>query len=260
MNKESLSSSRLFEILAGSAILIGLAIVSFYNYPLFHSLAEIFSIVVAWMAFLLVWNSRHFIDNGYLALLGVAFLFIGFVDVLHTLAYAGVNLFPGTTSNLPTQLWLAARYIQSLTFLVGPFLVHRKLNLTWTAVPYFALVAVLLLSIFEWNLFPASYIEGVGLTPFKIASEYVICAILLLALVLLVRKREAFDPNVLQLLAFSISASVASELAFTSYVQVIDRANMIGHLFKIVAFYLIYKAIVQTGIVKPYNLVFRELK
>jgi light-regulated signal transduction histidine kinase (bacteriophytochrome) len=35
---------------------------------------------------------------------------------------------------------------------------------------------------------------------------------------------------------------------------------MIGHLFKIVAFYLIYKAIVQTGIVKPYNLVFRELK
>ncbi len=32
-----------------------------------------------------------------------------------------------------------------------------------------------------------------------------------------------------------------------------------GHYFKIFSFYAIYKAIIETGIVKPYDLIFREL-
>ena len=35
---------------------------------------------------------------------------------------------------------------------------------------------------------------------------------------------------------------------------------MIGHYFKVIAYYLIYKALIETGFVKPYNLLFRDLK
>jgi signal transduction histidine kinase len=37
-------------------------------------------------------------------------------------------------------------------------------------------------------------------------------------------------------------------------------ANIIGHYLKIVAFYLVYKAVIETGLTRPYNLLFRELK
>ena len=54
--------------LFGFALIGGLYIVSHYNYLLFHSLIEIFSIIVACGIFIISWNSRHTLDNNYLAL------------------------------------------------------------------------------------------------------------------------------------------------------------------------------------------------
>jgi two-component system phosphate regulon sensor histidine kinase PhoR len=54
--------------------------------------------------------------------------------------------------------------------------------------------------------------------------------------------------------------TIGAELAFTFYVGVYGFPNLVGHFFKIVAFYLIYKAIVETGLTKPYNLLFRGLQ
>ena len=69
------------------AVLVGLYFTSRINYLLFHSLAEIFSIVVACSLFMIAWNSRQYIKNPYLLFIGIAYLFIGSIDLLHTLAY-----------------------------------------------------------------------------------------------------------------------------------------------------------------------------
>ena len=37
-------------------------------------------------------------------------------------------------------------------------------------------------------------------------------------------------------------------------------SNLVGHYFKIISFYLIYKAIIETGLMRPYDLLFRNLK
>jgi two-component sensor histidine kinase len=65
---------------------------------------------------------------------------------------------------------------------------------------------------------------------------------------------------VLQLLIASIIVTIVSEFAFRLYVNTDGLANLVGHFFKIVSFYLIYKAIIETGLMKPYNLLFRDLK
>ncbi|HEU0265116.1 MAG TPA: PAS domain S-box protein, partial [Geobacterales bacterium] len=79
-------------------------------------------------------------------------------------------------------------------------------------------------------------------------------------LILLRRKRQGFDPEVVRLLAAAIIALALTELVFTLYVDVYGILNMVGHLFKLGAFYLIYLALIETGLKKPYNLLFRELK
>jgi PAS domain S-box-containing protein len=76
----------------------------------------------------------------------------------------------------------------------------------------------------------------------------------------LYRRRDGFDPIVLRLIVASIVLTIGAELAFTFYISVYGLSNQIGHLFKIVSFYLIYKAVVVTGIRDPYALIFRELK
>jgi signal transduction histidine kinase len=248
------------QILIWVPVLLGLYITSLYSYLLFHSLAEIFSVVIAVGVFAIAWNSRRFLENNYLLFLGAAFLFVGLVDLLHTLAYKGMGVFPGFGANLPTQLWIAARYLEAFSLLLAPLFLHRKLRIGWVFTGYSLVFLLLVLAIFHWGLFPDCYREGAGLTVFKIVSEYVICFILLGAMALLLKERRQFDRDVLRLLVWSIFLTIGAELAFTFYVGVYDLSNLVGHIFKILAYYLIYKALIETGLVKPYNLLFRDLK
>ena len=246
-------------ILGWLLVSVGLYLTHLYSYLLFHSLVEFFSIVVACGIFMLAWNSRQFLDNNYLLFVGIAYLFVALLDLLHTLAYKGMGIFPND-ANLATQLWIAARYVQSISLLLAPLFINRTLRPRYMFFGYAVVVSFLLASIFYWHIFPNCYIEGVGLTPFKKVSEYVISLILVGAIVLLFRYRNEFDDNVWWLLVLAIVLTIGAELAFTVYVGVYDLPNLVGHIFKLISFYLIYKAIIETGLVKPYSLLFRHLK
>jgi PAS domain S-box-containing protein len=241
------------------AALVGLYLISLYNYLLFHSIAEIFSILIACCIFVVAWNSRRLLENNYLVFIGIAYLFVGVLDLAHTLTYKGMNIFPGQGANLPTQLWITARFLESVSLVIAPFFIDRRLNSNLVFFAYSVIVA-LLLAVFHLKLFPDCFVEGVGLTLFKKISEYVISLLFLASIALLLRKREQFDPDVLRLLVASIIVTIGAELAFTFYVSVYGMSNLVGHFFKIVSFYLIYKAIIETGLVRPYDLFFRNLK
>src|SRR5690606_3215200 len=91
----------------------------------------------------------------------------------------------------------------------------------WKAFFVYAAISVsFLLSIFFFRNFPAAYIEGSGLTPFKILSEYITSFILFCSLILLYINRERFDNKVIRLLAASIILTIFGELSFTLYTHV----------------------------------------
>jgi len=260
MKNEPVIPSKYLIGLAWALALFGLYLTSLHSYLLFHSLAEIFSIAVAYAIFMVAWNSRQFLDNNYLLFIGISYLFVGGLDLIHTLAYKGMGVMPGYGANLPTQLWIATRYIESLSLLIAPVFIRRKLRPSLILTGYSLVTAMVLGTIFYWRIFPDCFIEGVGLTPFKKISEYLISVILAGSIALLVRKQKAFDRHVLRLLIASIFLTIAAELAFTFYVSVYGLSNLFGHFCKIISFYLIYKAIIETGLTKPYDLLFRDLK
>lgn len=249
-----------FPFLFGCSILFGLYLTSLYSYLLFHSLAEMFSISIACAIFMIAWNSRRFLDHHYLLFIGIAYLFVGGLDLVHTLSYKGMGIFPGYDANLPTQLWIAARYLQSISLLLAPLWISRKLKVNSMGLAYGMVVALLLMAIFSGQIFPDCFIEGRGLTPFKKISEYIISLILGTAIILLLPRRKEFDPTVFHLLNGAILTTIAAELAFTFYVSVYGFSNLVGHLLKVVSFYLTYKALIETGLVRPYDLLFRNLK
>lgn len=242
------------------SILVGLWVASESSYLVFHSIAEIFSIVVACGIFVLAWNSRRFAQNNYLLFVGIAYLFVAGLDLLHTLAYKGMGVFQDGGSNLATQLWISARYVESISLLLAAFMIERKFRLQIVWGVYGAVMTFLLASIFYWEIFPACFIEETGLTPFKKVSEYIICLLLLLSIVMLLRRRREFEPHVLWLLVGSMTVTIASELAFTLYINVEGLSNLIGHYLKIISFYLIFRAIIQTGLTRPFDLLLRNLK
>jgi len=242
------------------AVLVGLHATTFYHYLLFHTIVEVFAIVVACGIFMLAWNSREISRNNYLLFLGVAYLFVGGLDLVHTLAYEGLGIFSGSNTDLATQLWVGARYMESLSLLLAPLLANKRLRPGGVFAGFAAVSALVLLSILYWEVFPVCFDDRTGLTAFKKVSEYVISAMLLASVVLLLRRRLPFDRNVLRMIVASILLTVASELSFTLYRDAYDIANEIGHLLKLASFYLIYRAVIQTGLRKPYAMLLRDLK
>jgi signal transduction histidine kinase len=243
----------------GLGILAAIALVRLHSYLLFHSLAELFSVVVACSVFVIFWNARRFLVNGPFLFLGIAYLFVGIVDLLHTLSYKGMGVFPDTGGDLPTQLWIAGRLLESGAFLAAATCIRRVPNGVLTLLGFAAATAILLASIFSWHAFPACYVEGSGLTAFKIGAEYAICLALAVSAVLFWRDRSRFAPGVVRLLVFSIAVTIAAEVMFTHYSGVYDSANLIGHLLKILSFLLIYKAMIEVSLRRPYDLLFRDL-
>ncbi|HEN20852.1 MAG TPA: diguanylate cyclase [Desulfobacteraceae bacterium] len=247
-------------LIIGLLLCLGLYLASIYSYILFHIIAEGFSIVIAVSLFLIVWNTRKLSINNYILFISIGFFFSGLIDFVHTLAYKGMGIFQEFDANLPTQLWIISRYLQSLSLLVAPWFIGRKLNINSVLISYSSLTILLLAAAFSGTMFPDCFIEGQGLTPFKIASEYIICLILISSLALLLRHRDKFDPHILRLIAWAITFTIISEMAFTFYVSVYGLSNLIGHYFKILAFYLIYRAIIVTSLKNPYGLLFYDLQ
>lgn len=255
-----LPGSRVLNPVMGWAmVLTALYALSAVSYLLFHSVAEIFTIVIEFSVFVTAWNGRRFLANHYLLFLGCANAGVAVIDVMHVLAYRGMGVFPAATdANLATQLWIAGRFLAGVSVAGAPWFLTRRRSPYAFMAGCLGAAAALLYAVFA-GVFPACFVEGKGLTPFKVGSEYAIAALFATGAVLLVRQRRAFDRPVLQLLVWSIAIQVAAELAFTTYIDAYGPANMIGHLLRTVASWLLYKAIVETAFMRPYDLVFRDL-
>jgi len=259
MSKQFEKLQKYRDILLLIIILFAISLTAYYKYVLFHSISELFSIIIAGGIFIVGWNSQKYAKNTFFIIIAISYLFIAFLDLIHTLGYAGMNIFPGYGSNLPTSLWIVARYLQALSILLSLLFRNKKVNQNLLLIGYFAITLLFTFLIF-FGFFPKCYIEGFGLTPFKIISEYIIILIFCISIIYFYKYREEFERKLYKNLVFSIGITIISELSFTLYIGVYDLPNLLGHIFKIVAFYLIYRSIIVSGIEDPLNVLFRRLK
>ncbi len=243
------------------AVIIGVFILGSFNFLLAHVVVELFSIIIAFLMFLLVWANIEKTDNNFLIFLGIAYFFIGGIDLIHTLTYEGMGIFVSLTSNHPTQLWIIARYMEAGSFLLAIIVIGKKnVKSNYIFAAYSVISIFLLLTVFYWGVFPDSYIPGYGLTRFKIVSEYLISGVLAISLLFLHSRKEHFKNDIYHMISISIVLTIFAEISFTQYVSVYGLANLIGHIFKLFSFYFIYKSIVLTSIKRPYDTIFRNLQ
>lgn len=238
----------------------GFYLTSRYSLALFQGIAGLFSVVIAGGVFAVAWNSRGFLENNYLLFLGIAYLFVGALDLLRTLAYGGMRVFPGFGADLPVQLGFAARGLESVSLCLAPLCLGRRLQPYGVFAGYVLTFAVITLMIFVWPIFPLREAAGPGLIALQHTADCLPGVILLGALALLWRHREEFDLEVLRLLLAAIALAAGSELVRTVFAGASDQAGVVAQLLKILSLFLIYRALIETGIRRPYNLLFRNLR
>lgn len=252
---------RLCVFMALLASLAGLWQISRHNYLLFHSLVEMYNVAVLWGVFFVTWSARQLMRSSYLTVLGVASLFIGFLYLLHMLAYKGMGVFPQADADLPTQLWIAARLLQALAFAAASASLLRPeldIDAPVPAAVFGGLALLCILLIFK-GFFPACFLEGSGLTPFKKTAEWLVIALLLLSCLFLWQQRAQVNTAILWLLLAALLLTAAAGFMFTCYASVYGPANMLGHLLNLCSFYCLFRAFIRIGITTPQSLLFYEL-
>ena len=229
------------------------------RYLVFHNIAELFSIMVALSIFGISWFSYPQSRDRHALFLGCAFLAIGLVDGLHTLGYAGMpDFITPNSANKSTQFWIAARLFAALAFLASAWIPPGSRR-TWLArLPLLSGVLALTLGVLvavTWfpAFLPVTFREPDGLTPFKVYAEYLVIVLLVLAFNVYWRRFQKNGDRLLLYYLLAFILCMFSELAFTVYRSAFDTYNVLGHLYKVLAFLLIYQGVFAGSIIRPYR-------
>ena len=235
------------------------AVMETSTYLLFHNIVEFFSVTVSFSIFGLGWYAYDQNNDRHSLFLSVAFLAIGLMDFMHTLGYAGMPaLFTPNSPNKSTQFWIAVRLFSASAFLASAFVSSNNKSrwLTKTilisTVLFISFAAFIGITFFPDHV-PATFIPGVGLTPFKKISEYIIIGLLFLTSIIYWRRLSRTGDQLIMYYLVAFVLCIFSELVFAIYKSVFDTYNVLGHIYKIVAFGLIYKGIFVSSVRKPYE-------
>lgn len=223
------------------------------NFLVFHTLTELFSVCIGFTALTVAATSSQFTSNQFVVYISIALGWCACLDIAHIFVYKGFNILSISGGNTSTQLWISARFLQALAYILAPLFVKYKVRLGFVNL-MFALLIVGILSAVFTNTFPETYIENYGVTAFKTICEWGIITILLIALVLFWRNKMMFDTGILVYLSMSIIAMMMSDLSLTIYKNLYGIENGIGHILKIFSFWFIYIGLVVTTLRQPFSM------
>lgn len=222
-----------------------------YSFLGFHTLIELCTIIISFSLVAFAWSTKDVSPNYFLLYLAGGYFWIGFIDLLHTLTYKNVNVIVEGSGNFGVQFWLSARFLEAALLLSAPLLSQHKSNASKVAILYGLLTFVAVLFIFT-GYYPIGFVEGQGLTSFKIYSEYGINGVLACSLFVLYKYGAMLTKEEKSFIAVAILLTMCAELAFTFYVSVFGLSNLVGHIFKLFSFWVIFQAVVINNLKKPY--------
>jgi PAS domain S-box-containing protein len=235
-----------------------LGLVARFDFLAFHLVAELFSVIAGLLVFTTAIGSYRLHRNTYLLVLGCAYFWVGGLDLAHTLTYQGMGLFGVTSANLATQLWLVARALEAASLLIAPFYLLRFRPLSPLKVmAVFAWLSAVLVSLIASGLMPEAYVDGRGLTPFKVISEWAIIVTLIAALGHMIYRRTLIPRPSYGPMVAALLLTITTELLFTLYVGVHGVINLVGHLLKFMSSWLVLEALVSSTLTRPFEMVAR---
>lgn len=233
------------------------------DYTVLHTVLEFTSMAISLMIVALAWNLRHLEVNSQIMVIGWASFGVLIVDLAHTLSFPGMPEF-GTPSSAQKAItfWLAGRIIAVVGFLVLAILPSRhwpsRLWLPGLLVVAAGTLTAVWIGIYNTAWVPTFFVPGEGLTATKRGLEYGLSIAYAVGAVLLWLRARRERSQELAWLAAAAWTLTLAELYFTLYVNVADVFNLLGHVLKVAAYAMVYRAVFVAGVQDPYRRLTRE--
>ncbi len=240
------------------------------RFPVFsvalHTVTEFGAIVAALLVFSVAWHARSPAQPGNIVIIGCGFLAVGLIDFGHAMSFKGMPDFVTPAgAEKAIQFWLMARYTAAWTLLAAAIRPIQPLQSGW---PRYALLSAALL----WTvgcyavelgvpeIWPRTFVDGRGLTGFKVVAEYGVIVLTAASAWVFMRRRNEQLPYSTSDLCTAALITMLSEACLTLYASVNDAFILLGHVYKVVAYFFIYRAVFVTSVSNPYRRLSEEIE
>jgi diguanylate cyclase (GGDEF)-like protein len=223
-----------------------------------HTTMEVFSVVIAMLVFSTGWHGIGRDVPIRVALLSPAALAIGLLDIGHLLTVPGMPLLDGpVTVARGIDFWLLARAIGAAALLVAAF-APRERTVSRRMRGWALLASLCIVALGFWQavanplVLPPTFVPGQGLTPFKIGCELVLIALNAVAALFLLRRALVTRLRTDRYLATTAAVMALSGVSFALYTRPGDVMHMVGHVYKVIAYLCMHRAIWVAAVQAPY--------
>ena len=228
------------------------------TYLWIQGVTEGVSILICLMAFVITWQTFFLSKNHQNLFLGIAFLAVGILDGMHALSYYGMpDFITQNTVNKANFFWISSRLIGTFAFLAAAFIQPdskdtdlRPLPLLVTMLSYVGLT--FLAVIFFSQYLPAMYVPGTGPTQLMVRLEYLTIAAQAVTALLFIRTFIRTKQEHYLYFIAALNVSIFAEIFFTLHTGEYDTYSLLGHIYKVAMFLLIYQMLFTDSIKKPY--------
>lgn len=229
-----------------------------FQYLFLHTALELCAIAVGILVFGVGWNAKVQRHSAHMVVLGAGFLATSLLDIGHALSFSGMPDFvtPSGTEKA-IWFWLFGRVGVVATFgaaFVVPavWVANRRLKACAMAIAMAYVASAAYIVLWHQDNLPRVFIDGAGLTQFKVNVEYILAASFAgMSGLIWWRSRERIFFAGPRLFAAAWMMA-ACEVALSLYFVDTDYFNLLGHLYKVLGTYLIYRAIFVGAVAEPF--------
>lgn len=216
---------------------------------IFHTLFELFSIFVSYSIFFFGWLTFQHTRSTKELNLSLIFFAVGSIDLLHTLTYKGMPFFQSEhTIAIATWFWITGRFIESIG--LGYYLlknhsegiVERRKNIKIILTIVVVLLLIYVILSYAQNL-PVLLEDGIGVTGTKVILEYIISIIHFITLIIITKKYTVERNRNYLTISIGIIFILIGELVFTLYRNIYDVDNLLGHIYKVLGYFYLFRGI-----------------
>lgn len=228
------------------------------QYVPLHTFLETVSITISLLIFAVGMATQRVMPSFRVRWIAIMFLGVAVLDFTHMISFAGMpDFITPSGAEKSINFWLAARLFTVLALLGAALIPQDAIwNDRYQIMPLGVIVS--LIGFHIWFLFfpntvPRTFIPGEGLTAFKNGAEYVLMAGNAVAAALFFRSLSRRDRLDSTMLFGAAATAVMSGYFFTLYADVTDSYNLLGHVYKIIAYGFLYRGIFVSMVLAPHD-------
>lgn len=233
-------------------------------FMLLHGTMEFFAVVLAALVFVTGYRAMLSERRAAVVLLGVAFLGVALLDLLHiTSYYSTSSLTLVNTTQKSTFFWLCARLLAAVTLLVYALLpvasvVGKMRQRAAVGVVVGAVGALGLLGLVWPPGMPALFSAAHGFTALTVTLESCFITINLATLVVLWARHRMLTDDGLVGLGFAVSLLVVSECFTVLGNGGTNITNIASHFYRVVAYLYLFQAAFSQAMIRPWQRLNRQ--